>query len=206
MAFTDHKIAAFTHTISDLADQPNLPPDELKARFDACPEELRQAVNAICDEAAALDGKVSGIITGTFGDTIPKSMLSEELQAELDAKATQTALSMETTLREEADATHDAQISALETALPQKCEIEVGYYFGNGSYPRTFELGYHPKAILIMPPSSPFTENGNDRMALLIEQRSSNFYIITETGFTLRSHANNRLNDNNSAYFYVIFR
>ena len=41
MSFSDHKITAFTHRIADLPDQPNLPADELKARFDSSPEELR---------------------------------------------------------------------------------------------------------------------------------------------------------------------
>ena len=44
MSFTDHKITQFVHRIVDLPDQgPNLPADELKARFDSSPEELRQA-------------------------------------------------------------------------------------------------------------------------------------------------------------------
>ena len=55
MSFTDHKITQFQHKIADLADQPTLPPDELKSRFDACPEELRQSLNAVCDDAARLE-------------------------------------------------------------------------------------------------------------------------------------------------------
>ena len=47
MSFSDHKITQFTHRISELADQPNMPADELKARFDSSPEELRQSVNGI---------------------------------------------------------------------------------------------------------------------------------------------------------------
>ena len=79
MAFSDHKITAFTHKITDLPDQPNLPADELKARFDSSPEELRQAHNALCDDADRLDDRVSGIIAETFGDTITEDMLSDEL-------------------------------------------------------------------------------------------------------------------------------
>ena len=79
MSFTDHKITQFVHRIVDLPDQPNLPADELKARFDSSPEELRQAVNGICDDADRLDDRVSGIIAETFGDTITEDMLSDEL-------------------------------------------------------------------------------------------------------------------------------
>ena len=87
MSFSDHKITAFTHRIADLPDQPNLPADELKERFDSSPEELRESVNGICDDADRLEERVSGIIAETFGDSIDKSMLSDELQDELDAKA-----------------------------------------------------------------------------------------------------------------------
>ena len=95
MSFSDHKITQFTHKITDLPDQPSLPANELKARFDSSPEELRQAVNGICDEASRLEARVEGIVVDTFGDTIDREMLSEELAAELDAKATQAALSDE---------------------------------------------------------------------------------------------------------------
>ena len=44
MSFSDHKITAFQHKITDLPDQPTLSPQELKARFDSSPEELRKAV------------------------------------------------------------------------------------------------------------------------------------------------------------------
>ena len=97
MSFSDHKITAFQHKITDLPDQPSLPANELKARFDSSPEELRQAVNGICDEASRLEARVEGIVVDTFGDTIDREMLSDELAAELDAKATQAALTSETT-------------------------------------------------------------------------------------------------------------
>ena len=86
MSFSDHKITAFQHKITDLPDQPSLPANELKARFDSSPEELRQAVNGICDEASRLEARVEGIVVDTFGDTIDREMLSEELAAELTQK------------------------------------------------------------------------------------------------------------------------
>ena len=103
MSFSDHKITQFTHRISELADQPNLPADELKARFDSSPEELRKSLNAVCDDADSLENRVDSIITQTFEGVVDKSMLAESLAAELDAKATQTALSAEQTAREDAD-------------------------------------------------------------------------------------------------------
>ena len=83
MSFSDHKITAFQHKITDLPDQPSLPANELKARFDSSPEELRQAVNGICDDASRLEARVEGIVVDTFGDTITEEMLSDELDAAL---------------------------------------------------------------------------------------------------------------------------
>ena len=160
MSFSDHKITQFTHRISELADQPNMPADELKARFDSSPEELRTAHNAVCDDAARLEARVDGIIAETFGDTIDREMLSDELAAELDGKATQSALASETAARESAD-------DALQTAVSQKCEIYTGTYTGNFSgysnIPQgaadplaavtswqDIDLGFNPKAVLIL--------------------------------------------------------
>ena len=142
MSFTDHKITMFQHKVSDLPDQPTLPPDELKSRFDACPEELRQSLNAVCDDAARLEARVEGIVVDTFGDTIDKEMLSDELAAELDGKAAQTAL----------DSTADAldeRLDAVETALPQKFEEYFGTYEGDGEESQTITLEFAPKWILI---------------------------------------------------------
>ena len=65
MSFSDHKITAFTHRIADLPDQPNLPADELKARFDSSPEELRQSVNGICNDALDAGFEPAGVVADT---------------------------------------------------------------------------------------------------------------------------------------------
>ena len=148
MAFSDHKIAAFTHKITDLPDQPNLPADELKARFDSSPEELRVAHNALCDDADRLDDRVSGIIAETFGDTISKSMLSDELQDEIDAKAEAADLTAETTARESADSALSTRVTSLESTVPQKAQVYYMTYSGTGGA-RSFTLGFAPKMVLI---------------------------------------------------------
>lgn len=156
MSFSDHKITAFTHKIVDLPDQPNLPADELKERFDSSPEELRQSVNGICDDATRLEARVEGIVVETFGDTIDKSMLSTELAAELDAKATQTALSevsadvtAEATARESGDSALSGQISSLQTTVAQRARVVYGTYTGNGTENRAVSVGFAPKLVYI---------------------------------------------------------
>ena len=140
MSFTDHKITQFQHKIVDLPDEPQLPAAEMKTRFDACPEELRVALNAVCDDAARLEARVEGIVVDTFGDTIDKEMLSDELAAVLDAKA------------EAAENT--AAHTVMQTQLSQKCEGYIGSYVGNtpsgsgGS--QKIPLGFRPKAVLVL--------------------------------------------------------
>ena len=146
MSFADHKITEFTHRITDLPDQPTLSPRELKARFDSSPEELRQAHNAVCDEGERLSARVEGIVTDTFGDTIDREMLSHELAAELDAKAEQTALDAETAAREALS----GRVGALESAVPQKSEVYFGTYTGDGAASRLINIGFTPKAVLVL--------------------------------------------------------
>lgn len=146
MSFSDHKITQFAHKITDLPDQPSLPANELKARFDSSPEELRQAVNGICDEASRLEARVEGIVVDTFGDTIDREMLSEELAAELDAKATQAALTGVDSRLQSAEAT----LQAHTAQLAQKAEVYFGTYTGDGTASRLINIGFTPKAVMVM--------------------------------------------------------
>ncbi|WP_143436203.1 hypothetical protein, partial [Intestinibacillus massiliensis] len=52
--FSQHKIAALTNLLAALPDEPQLSAQELKAYFDSSPEELRRAVNGVCDDGTAL--------------------------------------------------------------------------------------------------------------------------------------------------------
>ena len=184
MSFSDHKITSFTHKIADLPDQPNLPADELKARFDSSPEELRTAHNAVCDEAARLDDRVSGIIAETFGDSIDKSMLSDELAAELDAKA------------EEAE-------------VLKRSDLYFGYYTGNGTYPRDITLGFQPRAVFIKHADG-ISSNGRvySCLAVPIDEEGVNTYCkLTETGFRLtNSDERSSLNANYNYYVYIALK
>ena len=154
MSFTDHKITAFAHKNADLPDEPQIPAAELKSRFDACPEELRQSLNAVCDDAARLEARVEGIVVDTFGDTIDKEMLSDELQDEIDAKATQTALAAEAAARE-----------ATDTEVAKKCEIYFGTYTGDGADSQFIELGFTPQAIMTCPQAGNSDPSGSGSTA-----------------------------------------
>ena len=197
MSFSDHKITAFTHKIADLPDQPNLPADELKARFDSSPEELRQSVNGICDDAARLESRVSSIIAETFGDTIDKEMLSDELAAELDAKATQAALSDEAGARTQSDDVLADRLTANETLTAQKCEIYCGSYAGSWdgdsshSNTKTVSLGFQPKAVIISSSNaSNIAGYGATLAHIALEDAASPYVSITSTGFQVSRYMN----------------
>ena len=204
MSFTDHKITQFQHKIADLADQPTLPPDELKARFDSSAEELRVAHNELCDDADRLDARVAGIVAETFGDTIPKSMLSDELQNELDAKATQTALSAAIDAEAAARASAD---SALEQQIAQKCEIYCGTFTASGVN-ATISLGFRPAAVLVYTYDHPSGITGVSEFgSLAIDGSRSRSVSITNDGFTVYADGNLCLNrDYINPVRYIAFK
>ena len=212
MSFSDHKITAFTHKIADLPDQPNLPADELKARFDSSPEELRVAHNAVCDDAQTLSDKVDNIITETFDGVVEKSMLSTELAAELDAKAEAADLMAEATAREDAD-------DALQTAVSQKCEVYVGTYTGDGANTRTIVLGFKPKAVWVVERGfkTMMAQLGYDyvRGGMATEDWSGCGIALVENGFHLQinenynqtTHINSTCSNNDgTVYTYLAFK
>ena len=202
MSFSDHKITQFTHKITDLPDQPSLPANELKARFDSSPEELRQAVNGICDEASRLEARVEGIVVDTFGDTIDREMLSEELAAELDAKATQAGLAAEQQAREALS----GRVSALENAVPQKSEMYFGTYTGTGSYPRTLSIGFTPKAVIIGHKDGLIADETAVHSTLMLQGYKTDYCGIVSNGFTLYEYKYSKLNYNGAQFYYIAFR
>ena len=218
MSFSDHKIDQFTHRIADLPDQPNMLADELKARFDSSPEELRKSLNAVCDDAQTLSNKVDSIITQTFEWVVDKSMLAESLADELDAKATQTALTAEQTARESADSSLDSRVSTAEstisthtTQIAQKCQIYCGAYTGTTADSRTISLGFRPKAVLLFLEGKQ-TLAGSDPVGGLImdgypiKENGTIVAEIVQNGFTVCTNSDAMMNYNGRQTFYLAFR
>ena len=214
MSFTDHKITAFAHKIADLPDQPTLPPDELKSRFDACPEELRQSLNAICDDAARLEARVEGIVVDTFGDTIDKEMLSDELAAELDAKAVETSVASRFTAEQTA---REALETEMEQKLAQKCEIYCGTFTGDGEENRIITLGFTPKALFVVNElgyPAMYTNYNRYIYGGLVLQGETGIYVdeylalrIVNNGFEVGYKENRYISVNikNGQRFYIAF-
>ena len=172
MSFSDHKITAFQHKITDLPDQPNLQPLELKQYFDSSPEELRQAFNKLCDflstpAASACIGFAStaGIPQDNLQDALESlyQMLREAVIGQIPSgsidgdrlaqdvrdrfSSIESAAVSEQTARQQTDAGLQSQINALNAG---KCEAYVGYYIGDGTQNRIIPLGKTPKTVIVM--------------------------------------------------------
>ena len=225
MSFSDHKITAFQHKITDLPDQPTLAPNELKARFDSSPEELRQAVNGICDDASRLEARVEGIVVDTFGDTIDREMLSNELAAELDAKATQTALAAEQTARQSEDRALNTRVTSAESTISthtsqisQKSEVYFGTYVGNadeetGIGNQTVNIGFTPKAVLVLRTGADicrdnWTYGGLALTGYPARMNGETVLQIVTNGFRAYSDSPLRIraNDDSDRYYYFAFK
>ena len=208
MSFTDHKITQFAHRVADLPDEPQIPAAELKSRFDACPEELRQSLNAVCDDAARLEARVEGIVAETFGDSIDKSMLSDELQDEIDAKATNASLSTAIIALENAD----AEINA---TLAQKCEVVFGSYQGDNQSERIINLGFAPLAVIVINQRGIMYDSKLGRyyggFALAdspVKSGSNDVVLCTDNGFKVFYNSTIDIwgNSSNYTFHYLAFR
>ena len=142
MSFSDHKIQTFTNKIASLPDQPNMLPDELKAYFDSSPEELREALNDLCDAlgdtaAAAnlgfaqtagvpastvqgaienVQAQVSAAVVGSIpSGSITEDKLSQDVRDRLDEN--EAAITAEVSTRASADAAEAGSRASADTNL-----------------------------------------------------------------------------------------
>lgn len=203
--FTERKITQFQHPVADLADTPALSAAELKARFDACPEELRAALNGVCDDGAVLEERINAYRAQTFAGEITESMLDTPLTAKINGKADQSAL--------------EAAQTGLSEAIAAKCTLICGSYTGNGEASQTIELGVQPKAVFVYPAASQMVDyTGESFYSGLAFPDAPVVYtpynkdplpvfVITENGFTAY-YVNNYhvyLNLSGSVFRYLAF-
>jgi hypothetical protein len=77
------KLATFTKKVSMLADEPSLNATELKAQFDAAPEELRGSFNALVDALKLTTAGDSG--AKNIGATSISGLTGNDVQTLLEA-------------------------------------------------------------------------------------------------------------------------
>jgi hypothetical protein len=92
------KLQSFTKKVADLPDQPSLSPNELKAQFDAAPEELRQKFNTLIDALMKTTSGDSGAkyigataisgLTGSDVQTLMESIYNKLASAGIEVMST----------------------------------------------------------------------------------------------------------------------
>ena len=199
--FTERKITQFAAKVSDLPDTPSLSAQELKARFDACPEQLRQALNGVCDDGKALEERIDAYRAQTFTGEVARDMLAQEVTDELDSKAD--------------DSANTAAHAAFTTQIAAKCEVVFGTYTGDGTASRTINLGFTPKAVLSMTRNGIMYLSGyHGGLALLghpvCDAQGTNTALeIVTGGFRVAHTDGNYVPESNSSgivYHYIAFR
>ena len=107
-------------------------------------------------------------------------------------------------------------MSAIDTALGAKREIVFGKYTGNGSYPRTIELGFTPKAVQLARTDGLTNTSSSVYGGIFAPDHPLKYNVaganvayaeVVEGGFQLNSgNVNTGGNGNYNLYHYLAFK
>ena len=177
-------LTALAEPITSLPDTPTCAADELKRRFQAPADEVREAHNALAEAHEKLGEKVESVVGETFTGLIDESMLNEELAEKLNNQANQTALDVAKSENEVAHAGFQAKITA-------KCEIVTGAYNGRGkNNTKMISLGFTPKAVLVANWTWTRDYHNPQRMNLAATGVNAENVSIVSNGFQVRKYFN----------------
>ena len=236
MGFESYRQGAFTKRLADLPDQPNMQAAELKTYFDSSPEELRQALNRLCDalgefSAAAKLGYTAsaGVPAQTVQDAIenvqkqvrdasvgklPSGCVDGDKLAQ-DVRdrftAIENSVQTEAATRSNMDATLQQRLEQAGQVLTCKAEITASHYIGDGQVNREIKLGYRPKAVLLFREGY-YTSYGNAMYGGLATDGSPVMYGerialgITDEGFEVLHNSSCAMNQNTCVYTYLAIK
>ena len=231
MAFSEHKINEFTNRIAELADQPNMLPDELKQYFDSSPEELRQAINALCDALtaptasanlgfaqtagipastiqAALEHLHQQLTDAVMGQIPSGSVTGDKLAQDVRNRfsAIEAAVTSEAGTRASADTNLQNQINTHTTQIAAKCEVYFGSYTGNGASSRLISIGFAPK-LLICASSDGQILTGNRILGGIVFPNTTGGITLEGNGFRVQYSSDEYWNNSNgSTYYFIAFK
>ncbi|MGO5094985.1 hypothetical protein ACTQ34_04040 [Agathobaculum sp. LCP25S3_E8] len=244
MSFSQNKLLNFSKKISSLRDQPNMQPSELKAYFDSSPEELQQAHNGLCDALAAISAaaglgfqRTAGVPADTvqaavenvqsqltdavLGNIPSGSVTGDKLAQDVRDRlaAIESTAAGEASTRASADSNLQQQINTHSTQIAAKCEVYIGSYVGDGIEQRTFNLGFQPKALLLLNQRGVTNDNGYGFGGLALPNMAcgprEDFpgLIINANGFTVYQKSDfsgayiyRNYNQSDMGYCYIAFR
>lgn len=95
----------------------------------------------------------------------------------------------------------DAALAGLDGKVATKPNVEFYQYKGDGETSRTIELGYRPKAVIIIATPGAMT-NG----FIGVDGAPMTYVQIEETGFTVVKYNNTSPNSTVNTYACIIFR
>lgn len=236
MGFEANRQQVFSKRIVDLPDQPDMSARDLKAYFDSSAEELRQSFNELCNalsdfSAAAKMGyrASAGVPAKTVQDAIENvqqqlrnasvgqlpsgcvdgDKLAQDVRDRFTSIA--TSVNQEAAAREKADTALQQNQVAMASTLALKAEVTAAAYVGDGQTKRAFDLGFQPKAVILMREGH-YTHYSNTIYGGIATQDKPIAYIdrnalaITENGFEVLQMAGCMLNQDTCSYTYVAFK
>ena len=174
--------------------------------------------DAIEDVQAQLTDAVLGNIPS---GSVTQDKLAQDVRDRFTA--IETAAATEVTNRTNGDNnlqsqinTHTSQISTLSSS---KCEVYIGSYVGDGVEQRTFNLGFQPKALLLLSERGVLNDNGYGFGGLALPNmpcgpvegypgltiNASGFTVCQKTDFS-GSYIYRNYNQADLGYYYIAFR
>ena len=119
--------------------------------------------------------------------------------------------SVEASARAAADTNLQNQINTHTTQIAAKCELYYGVYTGNGAARQDINLGFAPKAVLVLMDGksiqSSYTYGGMAVNSSLASTVTNPSVTLTNTGFAVyESGSAIHSNINNGLYFYIAFK
>ncbi|RFU70341.1 hypothetical protein D0469_07000 [Peribacillus saganii] len=142
----------FTKKVADMPDRPNrqLTTAEVKAQFDAAPEELRVFVNNIISQLNAdfaLKQEINNIVLGQINDgSLPDIKLSNDA-GQIKDRLAKDITDLANFKAEKAQPNGIATLDA--NGILAQLPYVTGTYTGNGVNGRLIDLGFRPSAVLV---------------------------------------------------------
>ena len=97
----------------------------------------------------------------------------------------------------------DAALGDLQTAVAGAAQVVFGMYSGNNEYPRTIELGFQPKAVLLINSNGKIVDGSYVFGGLFGPGYGAPNAHVSENGFTLTG---NYSNGSAHRYYYLAFK
>jgi hypothetical protein len=164
------KLVSFTQDVSDLTDRPSLNPSELKAAFDAAPNEVREYLNKLIDALKKTETGDSG--AKNIGATAITDLTGTDIQSILE--------SLKTYVDKGDGKRQEGQTSTLTVFAGNTYDINILYSAGFTKQPvLNFDI-YNQDIDGAYKTASSIVENGKDSAKIRLKNNNTTtqYYIV----------------------------